>query len=189
MSSNDWPSFTCPDKNQPREVNVKYATFYAGEHLFGIPIYLVQEISRPVPIFPVPGHDTRIEGLVNLRGRTSVAINLHQCLYGSPSRGMQGLREKLIILETTEGLPEEAVDLGIEAYEEPLILVVDDMYKITAGETEQYFSTPAHVNDLYVDGVMKIEDHLVTLISIPRLIEDILVESEGESNENRHEKR
>ena len=162
---------------------MKYATFYAGEHLFGIPIFLVQEISRPVPIYPIPGHDTRVEGLVNLRGRTSVAINLHQCLYGVPSKGMQGLRKKLITLETIEGLPKEAIDIGIEAYDEPLILVVDDMYKITAGDTEQYYSTPAHVNDLYVDGVMKIEDRLVTLISIPRLIEDILADSGGESNE------
>ena len=163
---------------------MKYATFYAGEHLFGIPIYLVQEISRPVPIYPIPGHDSRIEGLINLRGRTSVAINLHQCLYGCPSKGMQGLRKKLIMLETTEGLPHEAIDLGIEAYSEPLILVVDDMYKITAEDHEEYFSTPAHVNEIYVDGVVKIDDRLITLISIPRLIEDILVESEGEANDN-----
>ena len=162
---------------------MKYATFYAGDFLYGISIYLVQEISRPTAIYPIPGHDSRIAGLVNLRGRTAVAVNLHQCIYGYPSKGGKGLRRKLIVLETADGLPQEAVDMGIVAYEEPVVLVVDDMYKITSGEKEQFYSTPAHVSEKYVEGVMKLENRLITLISIPRLIEDIVSLSEGETNE------
>ena len=163
---------------------MKYASFYVGEHIYGIPIYLVQEISRPSAIYEIPGHDHRIAGLFNLRGRTAVAIDMHQCLYGTDSSGTSGLRRKLIILETGDGLPAEAVEMGIRAFDEPIVLLVDDMYKITSGEKEQFYSTPAHVNELYVDGVMKIEDTLMTLISIPRLIENILAVSEGGSDEN-----
>ena len=163
---------------------MKYAFFYIGDHLFGIPIFLVQEISRPTAIHPIPGHDNRIEGLVNLRGRTAVVINMHQCIYGTTSPGGKGLRRKLIILETSDGLPPEAIELGIQAYEEPLVLIVDDMYKISSGEKEQYFPPPAHVNELYVDGIMKLEDRLMTLISVPRLIEDIVALSEGDFNED-----
>ncbi len=162
---------------------MKYASFYVGEQLFAIPIFLVQEISRPTAIYPIPGHDNRVEGLLNLRGRTAVVLNLHQCIYGAPSSGGRGLRRKLIILETSEGLPPEAIDLGIQAYEEPLVLIVDDMYKINSGEKEDYFPPPAHVNELYIDGVMKLEGRLMTLISIPRLIEDIVALSEGDCHE------
>lgn len=158
---------------------MKYATFFIGHHLFGIPIDLVQEIARPLPLHPIPGHDPRIAGLINLRGRTAVALDMQHCIADGPPVANLQQRAKLIILETRDGLPQEAVHMGLGAFEEPLVLVVDEMYKITAREKEQYYTTPAHVNELYVDGVMKLEQRLLTLISIPRLVDSILVATEG----------
>jgi purine-binding chemotaxis protein CheW len=159
---------------------VKYATFFIAGHLFGIPIYLVQEIARPLPLHPIAGHDPRIAGLINLRGRTAVALDMQHCICAQPpDPTLPPQRTKHIILETTDGLPQEALAMGLRCFEEPLVLVVDEMYKITAGEKEQYFTTPAHVNELYVDGVMKLEQRLLTLISIPRLLDTILAHPEG----------
>ena len=61
---------------------MEYATFYVAEDLFGIPIYLVQEIARKAMVYPIPGHDSRIEGLMNLRGRTTAVINLKRFISG-----------------------------------------------------------------------------------------------------------
>lgn len=162
---------------------MKYASFYVGDHIYGIPIYMVQEISRPSAIYEIPGHDRRIAGLINLRGRTAVAINMHQCFYGTNASDISGRRQKLIILETGDGLPAEAIEMGIDAFDEPIVLLVDDMFRITSGEKEQFFSTPAHVKEQYVDGVIKIEEKFITLISISRLLEDILAVSEGSTDE------
>ena len=71
-----------------------YATFYVANDLFGIPIYLVQEIARRTMVYQIPGHDPRIEGLMNLRGRTTAVINLKRCLYQSEVKPSSNRREK-----------------------------------------------------------------------------------------------
>jgi purine-binding chemotaxis protein CheW len=153
---------------------MEYATFFVGEDLFGLPIFLVQEISRMVDIYPVPGHDPRIEGIVNLRGRTAVVINLSKCLYGQKKVETTHNRPKLIILETTEWINEEYRALAHQAFEEPIVLMVDDVYKIIDDEKKDFYDPPAHVHEKYVDGVMKNENTLITLISLKKLVEDLM---------------
>jgi purine-binding chemotaxis protein CheW len=156
---------------------MKYATFFIGDDLLGIPIHLVQEISRKSAIFPIPGHDPRIEGLMTLRGRIAVVINLHRCLFTEDRTGAPSARPKLIILETNESIPLEAREMGITGHDEPVVLLVDDVHKITDDDQHDYYPPPAHVRGEYIEGVIKVNDRLITLISIPRLI-NILIENQ-----------
>ncbi len=154
---------------------MKYATFYIADDLFGIPIYLVQEISRQAAVDPIPGNDSRIEGLMNLRGRTTAVINLKRCLFKSGVKAAPtGQRKKMIILETQDGLPQEALDLGLNAGDEPVVLLIDDVFKIIDGELESFYPPPAHVNETYIEGVMKSGEDLISLLSIPKLILDLV---------------
>jgi len=160
---------------------MEYASFYVGSDLFCIPIYLVQEIKRESEISCVPGHDKRIEGLMSLRGATAVVINLHNCLFVNtisctdPSL----TKRKLIVLETNDNIPESARELGISGYEEPVVLLVDNVYKIVFANKKEYHATPAHVKDEFVDGVIKAEDDLITILSVPKLIENLISEQEA----------
>ena len=147
---------------------MEYATFYVAEDLFGIPIYLVQEIARKATVHPIPGHDSRIEGLMNLRGRTTAVINLKRCLFKSRGETTCSQRKKMIILETRDGLPQEALDMGLSAGEEPVVLLIDDVFKIIDGERESFYPPPAHVNETYIEGVMKSDEELICLLSIPK---------------------
>ncbi len=152
-----------------------YATFYIADDLFGIPIYLVQEFARETKVYPIPGHDSRIEGLMNLRGRTTAVINLKNCLFKSEANAPRpDHRKKMIILETQDGLPQEALDLGLEAGDEPAVLLIDDLFKIIDGELESFYPPPAHVNETYIEGVMKSGEDLISLLSIPKLIMDLV---------------
>ena len=154
---------------------MKYATFYIADDLFGIPIYLVQEIAKQAMVYPIPGHDTRIEGLMNLRGRTTAVINLKHCLFKSETQAPgSSLRKKMIILETQDGLPQEALDIGLHAGDEPAVLLIDDVFKIIDGELESFYPPPAHVNETYIEGVMKSGEDLISLLSIPKLILDLV---------------
>jgi purine-binding chemotaxis protein CheW len=151
-----------------------YATFFIGDDLFGIPVFLVQEISRVPQIHPIPGHDKRIEGLINLRGRTSVVVNVERCIYKNLIDTSSPRRPKLLILETDDTLSEEAKKAGLSTFSETVILLVNDVYKIMQDERQEFHPPPAHVHEEYIEGVMKVNDELITLINIPRLMQSLL---------------
>lgn len=151
---------------------MEYAAFFVDGNLFGIPVVLVQEISKPLDLFPVPGHDPRVAGLVNLRGRTAVALDLPRFL--SPQARGDGERRKFIVLETTDSLPPEVRSIGLASHHEPIILVVDEVHGILDGEKLEFHPPPAHVRDEFVDGVLKVGDKLMTMISVPSLVGALL---------------
>jgi len=156
---------------------MEYASFLVGGHLFGIPVLLVQEISKPLEVFPVPGHDARVAGLVSLRGRTAVALDVRRFLLDGPSLAAPR-STKFYVLETADSLSQEARDLGLEAHAETLVLVVDEAQGILDGEKLEFHPPPAHVPEEFIDGVMKTEGRLMTLISVPRLVNDLLATRE-----------
>jgi purine-binding chemotaxis protein CheW len=155
-----------------------YATFYVGDDLFGIPILLVQEISRLVDVFPVPGHDPRIAGLVNLRGNTNGVLDMRRCLFKNGCPESPRRRRKLIILEPNGAIPEEYRGMGIATFRESVSLLVDDVHKIVALDEKDFHPPPAHIHDSFIDGVIRNGDQLVTMLSISRLIETILTETD-----------
>lgn len=157
---------------------MEYATFVVGEDLFAIPVALVQEIGKPVEIFPVPGHDPRVAGLVNLRGRTAVALDLRRALLGPTVPARACGRCKFITLETSDSLPKDARELGLDSHRETLVLVVDEVQGIVDGQRLEFHPPPAHVSERHVEGVMKMGERLMTLISIPRLVEDLMPRKE-----------
>ena len=165
---------------------MQYVTFLLNELLFGIPIYLVQEFSRTVPIYPIVGHDRRIAGFINQRGKIAAVLDLKQCL-GLPNpeqpdsileKAPSFDKKKVVMLETQDGLSEEALQYGITSFEEPLVLLVDRIYEIVTVETTHFYAPPAHIKEDFVEGVVKIEDNLLTIISIAKLTEDLTQETE-----------
>lgn len=156
---------------------MEYASFLVGGHLFGIPVLLVQEISKPLRLFPVPGQDPKVAGLVSLRGRTAVALDVRRFLLDDDAASPPRSR-KFYVLETEESLSREARELGLEAHSETIVLIVDEAQGILDGEKLEFHPPPAHVREEYIDGVMKSESRLMTLISVPRLVKDLMVPQE-----------
>lgn len=156
---------------------MEYASFLVGGHLFGIPVLLVQEISKPLELFPVPGHDPKVAGLVSLRGRTAVALDVRRFLMDDATDTAPRSR-RFYVLETSDSLSREARELGLETHTETLVLVVDEAQGILDGEKLEFHPPPAHVREEFIDGVMKTDGRLMTLISIPRLVQDLLVHQE-----------
>jgi chemotaxis signal transduction protein len=170
-----------------QEATMQYATFMLNELLFGIPIYVVQEFSRSSKIHPVVGHDPRIAGFVNLRGTIASAIDLKLCLglpeFRPASAGdgpitlleRQNIysRKKMVVLETTAGLGEEAIEEKVESYDEPIVLLVDSIRSVVNVDVGDFHPPPAHVQEPYVEGVVKVDDILLTILSIPALTAEL----------------
>lgn len=152
---------------------MEYTVFKVFDELFGIPVLTVQEIARLMPSFPIPGHDPRIEGLVNLRGNAVAAINMRRALFPEVTNAPPAPRPKLIVLESASTLSTDAKSMGMQAYQDPVLLLVDDTHRIVALEGDSVEPAPAHLNETFVDGIIKFENSLITMLSIPKLIESI----------------
>ncbi|MGK0291574.1 MAG: purine-binding chemotaxis protein CheW [bacterium] len=153
---------------------MEYITFNLNEQTFGIPIYVVQEFTRSLEMSKIVGHDPRIAGLVNLRGRIAVAINLKRCL-GLPETedDLSYQKKKMIILETNNRLSEEAIESGVQSYEEPLVLIVDQILDVITVEPKNFYPPPAHIQEKFVEGVAKQGENLLSMLSIYELAKEL----------------
>jgi len=151
---------------------MQISTFLIQSEAFALPSLLVEEYFRPLPITKVPGSNPRIDGLVNIRGRTAVVINMRHC-FGIP-RMSDSCAGEMILLETSQGLVDEARELGLYAFEEPIVLSVDSISQIHHLVDEEIHPAPPHVNQPFVDGVIQVEQLYFTMISIQKLIETVL---------------
>jgi chemotaxis signal transduction protein len=151
---------------------MQISTFKIEGETFGVPTLLVEELFRPLPITWVPGADARIEGMANIRGRTAVVINMRQCL--GLGRADHSVLNEMVLFETQAGLVQEARDLGLKSFEEPVVLRVDETTGIVGVASAEIHPAPAHVSQEFVDGVAELDGLYVTLISIHRLVQELL---------------
>ncbi|MFN7840073.1 MAG: chemotaxis protein CheW [Pirellula sp.] len=151
---------------------MQISTFNIRNEAFAIHSLLVEEYFRPLPITKVPGADARIDGLVNIRGRTAVVINMRRC-FEVPERESINHGE-MILLETSQRLVQEAMDRGLYAFDEPVVLNVDSVSQIHHLTDEEIHPSPPHVTQPFVDGVIHVNEKFFTLISIQKLIASIL---------------
>ncbi len=152
---------------------MKVSTFFVDKERFALPALVVEEFFRPVPVTRVSGSDDRIDGLINLRGRTAAVINLRRCLDlpADPSKSSE-----MVLLETQQGLVAEAREMGLYAFEEPLVLRVDSVSQFFTFEKSELYPPPAHIKQAFFDGVVRTKSHYFTLISLKKLVDSLLQE-------------
>lgn len=156
---------------------MQISTFMIADETFAIPSLVVEEYFRPLPVTIVPGADSRIDGLVNIRGRTAVVVNLRRCLGVSPRSSR--FAGEMILLETTSRLVKEALDLGLRTFEESVVLSVDSATGIFHLVDEAVHPSPPHVNQEFVDGVVNLDEKYFTMISVEKLINHLMQGSCG----------
>jgi purine-binding chemotaxis protein CheW len=87
-----------------RETCLQLLSFHIGEHEYALPINVVQEISRALPITRVDACPRGVEGLIHLRGQGIALVDLHARfgIEAGPASGQQ----RIIIAElNTQGAP------------------------------------------------------------------------------------
>lgn len=157
---------------------MQYATFFIDRDLYGIPILVVEEFLRPGRVTAVPLTDPRIEGLINLRGKTATVLNLRRCLGKPPSAEARRPRGKMILLETDAGLTNEARECGLHSYNDPIVLRVDAVHRIFPFEPTSMHPPPAHVAFPFIEGLYRLDNDYVTILSVPKLIAALIQNEE-----------
>lgn len=151
---------------------MQISTFVIDSETFGLPTLLVEELFRPLPVTRVPSSDDRLEGITNIRGKTAVVINMRKCLGLKPAG--TSVANEMILMETAGGLVQEAQELGLKAFDEPVVIRVDESSSIFNINPDEIQPAPAHVNQNFVEGVAKAGERYITVISVTRLINEIL---------------
>ncbi len=153
---------------------MQIASFRVADGLYGVPVLIVEEFFRPIPVTNIPLTDSRIEGLVHHRGKTATVLDLRSCL-DKPAVQMK-TNSKMILLETNAELTPDAIKLGIKSGEEPVVLRVDRTESIINAEEKYIKPRPAHIPYDFVEGVFRLQhtENYLMLLNIATLVKTIL---------------
>lgn len=125
---------------------------------YAIPVLEVQEVVKPQRVTPVPLGPEYVDGLINLRGQIVTAINL-RVLFGLPPK-----------VEDKENYMNIIVRWGDSLY----ALVVDEIMDVMDVENSTFEDTPDTIDESlkgYIRGVFKLENELLTLLSLEKLLD------------------
>ena len=132
--------------------------FRLGNEEFGIDILKVQEINRIVKITRIPQSPDFVEGVINLRGKVIPIIDLRK-RFNMPERAYD--KQTRIVVGEIEG---KTVGLIVDAVSEVLRLplnTVEPAPKIVSKDKADY-----------IKGVGKLEDRLLMLLDIDKILID-----------------
>lgn len=124
---------------------------------YAIPVLEVQEVVKPQKVTSVPLGPEYVDGLINLRGQIVTAINL-RVLFGLPRKDD----------------PEEYMNIIVRWGDGLYALVVDEIMDVMDVENSSFEDTPDTIDEhlkSYIRGVFKLEDNLLTLLSLEKILD------------------
>ncbi len=142
-------------KKQDAEL-MQLVTFSIGEEEFGVDILKVQEIIRTMEITKVPRAPQFVEGVINLRGKVIPIIDLRR-RFGLEARG-HDKNTRIIVIEINNMIVGFVVDSVSEVLRIPFSTVEPPPPVVSGTESE------------YISGVGKLEDRLLILLDLDRLL-------------------
>ncbi len=135
----------------------QFVTLTVEGQLFGIPVLSVQDVLAKQTIANVPLAHPVVAGLINLRGRIVTAIDL---------RRRMGLEDRA---EDAESM-NVVVEHGKELYS-LIIDAIGDVLTVPADKFERNLATLDPLWRSFADGIYRLDDRLLVILDIGRLLE------------------
>ncbi len=135
---------------------LQMVTFNIGGEEFGVEILTVQEIIRMMQITKVPKAPDFVEGVINLRGKVISVIDLRK-RFGLDSKG-HDKNTRIVVVEINKMIVGFIVDS------------VSEVLRIPADTVEPSPPVVAGLDSEYISGVGKLEDRLLILLDLDRLL-------------------
>lgn len=129
--------------------------FKLADESYGVSIHLVREINALQPITSVPHTPDFIEGVTNLRGKVIPVLDLRKRL-GLPAEN--GRDTRIMVVEHHQ----ETIGMIVDAVSE--VLTVDP------AAVEPPSPYVVSVDTEYITGILKLEDRLVILLDLTRVL-------------------
>ena len=146
-----------PGQRPAHQDLMQLVSFDVGGEEFGLEILRVQEIIRIQQLTRVPNSPTFVHGVINLRGKVIPVISLRKCL-GLEDRP-HDKQTRIVVVEVNGNV------LGF------IVDSVSEVLRIPA-ETIEPPPRLGKVEREYVSGVGRLDDRLLILLDLDRLMSD-----------------
>lgn len=137
---------------------LQLVTFSIGEEEFGVDILKVQEIIRTMEITKVPRAPEFVEGVINLRGKVIPIIDLRR-RFGLAHKAHDS-HTRIIVIEINSMIVGFVVDS------------VSEVLRIPVSTVEPPPPVVAGLDSDYISGVGKLQDRLLILLDLDKLLSD-----------------
>ncbi len=129
----------------------------AGRQLYGINVFKVQEVITCPPLTEVPGSHRVVCGIANMRGKTITVMDLSMAIGG---QSLGDPRERFIVI--TE------YNRRMQGF---LVGSVDRIVNIN---WENILPPPKGVSESYMTAVTQIDDELVEIIDVEKVMQEVM---------------
>ncbi len=135
---------------------LQLVTFTLGNEEYAVDILKVQEINRMKEITRVPNSPFYVEGVINLRGKVIPVVNLRK-KFGLAERESDE-QSRIMIMDI------QGITMG---------LVVDSVSEVLRVPSDIVEPTPpmaSNISTEFIKGIAKLEDRLIILLDMDRLL-------------------
>ena len=152
--------------------SIKIVTFFLDEQQFGIELGYVQEFIEELQYTPLPGEATYIKGMANLRGRIITVCDIKHRILNRVTEESKCM----VVIKSNEDLEKVNYDFKPKVTSrEPVAFMVDKKGPIFDIESDKISAAPSHgaqVGSKYYDKVVELENQLITILDIGKVIVD-----------------
>lgn len=141
---------------QANETIYQLVSFVVENEEFGVDILKVQEIIRTVEITRVPKSPAFVEGVINLRGKIVPVIDLRK-RFGIEKKAYDN-ETRIIVVELTDKVVGFLVDM------------VKEVIRVEKSVIEPPPELTMNVNANYITGVAKLQDSLLILLDLDKVL-------------------
>lgn len=137
--------------------SVQFATFLLEGQLFGVDVLRVQEVLRYQDKSIIPRSPSYVSGLINLRGQIVTLLDMRTRLGLSPFE--KDRKPMNVVVNSSEG---------------PVSLMVDEIGDVLDVSKKVFENPPPTMSGKmaeYVEYVCKLEDRLMIILNVNRLME------------------
>lgn len=152
---------------------LQLVTFTLGSEEYAVDILKVQEINRMKEITRVPNSPAYVEGVINLRGKVIPVVNIRK-KFGLPEKENDE-QSRIMIIDI------QGITMG---------LVVDSVSEVLRVPSSIVEPTPpmaSNISTEFIKGIAKLEDRLIILLDMDRLLgkseETFMIESAAKALE------
>jgi purine-binding chemotaxis protein CheW len=156
------------NSSSPEAGNEQYLTFMLAGEEYGVAILQVQEIKGWDKVTRIPHTPDYVLGVINLRGAVVPILDLRRRLgLGTVEFGPKTV---VIVVRVNNSGSERTVGMVVDA--------VSEVYHVAAAETKPPPDVCGNVNTVFVKALATVQDRMLILLDMERLISDSIAERE-----------
>ena len=151
---------------EPSSDAEQFLTFVLGGEEYGVTILQVQGIQGWDRVTPIPNTPDYILGVINLRGAIVPIVDLRR-RFGMPAAEFGPTTVVIVVRVAQEDRNERTLGLVVDA--------VSEVCNVNAGDRKPAPDFGSHIKTDFVKGLATVENRMVILLDIDRLVSEGLL--------------